>query len=196
MTRTDRFSRAWRIGMPVLATLICPLLLSSAIGAVGGEFLPAPAATPPELRLPDLDGRERNLDQFAGQVILVNYWASWCKPCIDEMPSIQRLAKQMDGRQFAVVGVNVAESTLKVRSMVKRLRIDFPVLLDRDSAVFRAWNAGVLPTSYLLDGNGVVRYLARGPREWDSDEIIGLIGDLLDADSDSAVTGTTRLEQR
>lgn len=176
MPSTKRFLDR-RPSSPVLVALACLSLCSDAANA--GELLPAPAAAPVELRLSDLDGRARTLDALRGKVVLVNFWASWCTPCIAEMPSIQRLAEAMRGKPFAVVGVNVAESEARVRAIAKRLGIAFPVLLDNDSAVFNRWGATVLPTTYLLDGEGVVRYLGRGPLEWDGIETEGVLNGLL-----------------
>lgn len=183
MTRSKRFLSQCA-GATVLAVLACLLLLPAAASA-DGDFSPVPPAPPVELRLPDLDGREWTLDELEGKVVLVNFWASWCIPCVTEMPSIQRLAEAMRDKPFAVIGVNVGEAELRVKAMVRRLGITFPVLLDKDSAVFNGWGATVLPTTYVLDGEGVVRYLGRGPLEWDGVEIKGALRGLLDADPET-----------
>ena len=88
------------------------------------------------------------------------------------MPTIRRLSEAMADQPFAVVGVNVGEGQRRVRSAAGRLGIAFPVLLDRDSATFKAWGADVLPTAYVLDGIGRVHYIARGPLVWDRGDII------------------------
>ena len=152
---------------------------------------PVPAAPPVELRLPDLEGRERTLDELKGKVVLVNFWASWCTPCITEMPSIQRLAEAMRGKPFAVIGVNVGEAVGRVRVVVQRLGTNFPMLLDKDSAVFDRWGVTVMPTTYVLDGEGMVRYLGRGPLEWDGVEISEALERLLGAGPAKSAAGTT-----
>jgi thiol-disulfide isomerase/thioredoxin len=129
----------------------------TAVAAGAGELSPAAASAPVELDLPDLEGRERSLGEFRGKVVLVNFWAGWCTPCIEEMPSIQRLADTMRGKPFAVVGVNAAEGRLRVKAMVQRLGIAFPVLLDQDSIVFNRWDATMLPTTYVLDDGVYLR---------------------------------------
>ena len=169
MPTTKRFLDR-RPVIPVLVALAVLSLCSDA--ANGGELSPAPAAAPVELRLPDLDGQDRSLDDFRGKVVLVNFWASWCTPCVQEMPSIQRLAELMRDRPFAVVGVNVAEHARRAKAMAERLGIGFPVLLDRESDVFHRWGGTVLPTTYVLDGAGVIRYVGRGPLEWDEPHIV------------------------
>jgi thiol-disulfide isomerase/thioredoxin len=151
---------------------LCPLAVPA------GELSEVPDGPRLELTLPDLAGQQRSLVEFEGKVLLVNFWASWCTPCIEEMPSIQRLTEAMHEKPFAVIGVNVAEPVLRVRTAARRLRLGFPVLLDKDSAVFKAWGATVLPTAYVLDGSGRVRYVGRGPLEWDRADIIDMLGGL------------------
>jgi peroxiredoxin len=148
------------------------------LSAPAGELLEVPVALRPGLTLPDLSGQQRNLDEFAGKVLLVNFWASWCRPCIEEVPGIQRLIEAMGKKPFAVIGVNVGEGQRRVQAAVKRLRMEFPILLDEDSTEFKSWGANVLPTAYVLDGSGRVRYIGRGPVEWDRADIIEMLGEL------------------
>jgi thiol-disulfide isomerase/thioredoxin len=143
-----------------------------------GELSEVPVALRLELNLPDLSGQQRNLDEFAGKVLLVNFWASWCRPCIEEVPSIRRLIEVMADAPFAVIGVNVGEAERRVQTTVERLRMEFPILLDKDSATFKGWGANVLPTAYVLDRNGWVRYIGRGPLEWDRVDIIDMLRQL------------------
>ena len=145
------------------------------LNAIAGELSEVSAAQPLMFSLPDLAGQPRSLKEFTGKVLLVNFWASWCRPCIEEMPSIQRLAAAMTGAPFAIVGVNVGEAERRVRASVKRLGIELPVLLDTDSSVFKGWGADVLPTTYVLDGGGRVRYMGRGPVEWDRTDIVDML---------------------
>lgn len=169
-------------GVSILVALAC-LLLPLVAANAGGDFSPAKPSAPVELRLPDLAGRDMDLAKFRGKVVLVNFWASWCAPCIAEMPGIQRLANEMRGRPFAVIGVNLGEARLRVKTMVRRLGIEFPVLLDMNNDVFNRWGATVLPTTYVLDGKGVIRYLGRGPLEWDGDEVREVLDALLEGET-------------
>jgi peroxiredoxin len=89
---------------------------------------------------------------------------------MEEMPSIQRLADFLRDRPFTVLAVNVGERRGRAKAAAQQMGIAFPVLLDEESAVFNRWGATVLPTTYVLDGEGVVRYLGRGPLEWDGVE--------------------------
>ena len=155
----------------IASVLMVLSLTPSPVPVFAGELSAVPNGQRPVFRLPDLDGRQRTSDEFAGKVLLVNFWASWCTPCILEMPSIRRLEDAMRGHPFAVVAINVAEVERRVRTMAQRLELDFAVLLDRDSAVFKRWGAKILPTSYVLDRDGTVRFIALGPLEWDDLDI-------------------------
>lgn len=162
---------------------VCVCLLSTATCADGGSLSKTDGSWHPELLLPSLDGDRLALADLKGQVVLVNFWASWCVPCIEEMPGIRRLADRMRGKPFAVIGVNVAEGEMRVRTAARRLKLGFPVLLDRDSATFNRWGATVLPTAYILDGDGAVRYVGRGPLEWDGADVIDLLEGLMQPES-------------
>ena len=147
----------------------------SPIPAPASELSEVPAALPPAFSLPDLAGHQRSLNEFTGKVLLVSFWASWCRPCIDEVPSILRLMEAMADTPFTVIGVNVGEAERRVQATVERLRMEFPMLLDKDSAVFKGWGANVLPTAYVLDSSGRVLYVGRGPVEWDRDDIVDML---------------------
>ena len=174
-----------RRGMIARSLMLCilALSLSATDDTAAGELSPVTATTPLALHLPDLEGQVQALDTLRGKLVLVNFWASWCTPCITEMPSIQRLSDDMRDRGFAVIGVNVGEGEPRVRAVVERLGLDFPILLDKDSAAFERLRISVLPTTYLLDGDGVVRYVGRGPLEWDSAEVKRILQDLATAET-------------
>lgn len=123
--------------------------------------------TPPPLDLPVLgDGRMR-LDDLRGQVVLVNFWASWCPPCVHEMPSMEQLAGQLKGRPFRMIAVNMAEDPDTVRHFLEeRVRFTQPVLLDRDGKALRDWKVFAFPTTYLLDHRGRIRYGVYGAVDW------------------------------
>ena len=158
-----------------LACLLALLLPLVAPGTLAGELSEVPAKSPPGFYLPDLSGQLRSLDEFAGKAVLVNFWASWCTPCIREMPSLRRLAGEMHEKPFAIVSINVAETERRVKVNAKRLGIEFPVLLDKDRQTFDRWGATILPTAFLIDRDGKIRYLARGELEWDRIAIVEIV---------------------
>jgi thiol-disulfide isomerase/thioredoxin len=127
------------------------------------ELVPAPAVT-----LRDLDGRPLTLRDLRGQVVFVNFWATWCVPCRNEMPALENLYRAYRDRGFVVVGVNFRESAGVVRGFMQELRLSFPALVDTDAAMSRAFGVRGLPVSFLLDREGRILWKAIGSREWDS----------------------------
>ena len=136
---------------------------------------------PPPLQLLDLDGRTQDLAQLRGRVVLVNFWASWCPPCVREMPSMQRLKEKLAGRPFTILAVNMAEPDKDVRAFLAKMNVDFPVPMDRDGAVLKRWKVFVFPTSFVLDVEGNIRLGVFGEVEWDSPEVMEKIVALLPA---------------
>jgi thiol-disulfide isomerase/thioredoxin len=164
---------------------IGPLLLacafSLAITAKAGELSPYTEGelAEPAFTLEGLDGKPHRLADYRGKVVLVNFWASWCPPCLAELPGIQRLADRMTGMAFAVLLVNVGESPFRVSKFLKLTGVRLSSLLDDKGETFKAWRGAVYPTSFVLDAQGRVRYVAYGPLEWDSDQIVATLTPLL-----------------
>ena len=158
---------------------VCAMGLMLAGGAQAAGF-EARAATPaPELKASDLTGAPKTLADYRGQVVLLNFWASWCPPCQREMPSMERLRLKMAGRPLAVVALDSAEATDEVAAFLSKMRLGFPVLLDPDGSNTRRWKVFALPTTFLLDGEGRVRYVLKGPTEWDEGEALEVVESLL-----------------
>jgi thiol-disulfide isomerase/thioredoxin len=167
---------------PLAATILSAVLFIVPAIAAAGELQPyEERAEPPALDLPDLGGRQYNLDSYRGQVVLVNFWASWCTPCLLEMPSMQRLATALQDRPFRLLAVNVKESRSKAWKFMKLLKVTFTTLLDSEGETAEAWDVQIYPTSYLIDADGRMRYVAYGPVEWDSDAVIQRIEALMPA---------------
>jgi len=129
--------------------------------------------------LADLRGDTTQLADYRGSVVLVNFWASWCPPCIKEMPGLQRLQQRLDDQPFTILTINVGEQKYKVWKFVQLINLTLPVLLDPKSRTFKAWGSSILPTSFLIDRHGRVRYRVQGDIEWDSEEIVSLVNTLL-----------------
>ena len=134
----------------------------------------------PDLSLGDPGGNTHNLAHYRGQVVLVNFWASWCAPCILEMPAMQRLKDRMSGRPFTILAVNVRESPGMVWKFLSRVKVNFTLLLDSDGQATRDWEVRGYPTSFLVDGKGDIRYIARGALEWDAPDIVRIIEAMLE----------------
>jgi thiol-disulfide isomerase/thioredoxin len=137
--------------------------------------------TPPQLVLEDLDGHTHALADYRGQVVLVNFWASWCPPCLMEMPGMERLSHAISGKPFTILAVNVRESPATIWRFRKLLKVNFPMLLDRYGQTAEDWGVSIYPTSYLVDTTGRIRYLAHGPLQWDDPAILQTITGLLAA---------------
>ena len=127
------------------------------------------------LALEDLGGRQHELGDYLGEVVLINFWASWCAPCIIEMPSMQRLSEKLAGKPFRILAVNVKESEGTIWKFHKIIRVDFPLLLDRDGQASEDWQVVVYPSSYLVDKSGEIRYQVTGMLEWDAPEVVRVI---------------------
>lgn len=137
----------------------------------GAERLPLAAAS--------VDGRKVDLRDLHGRVVLVNFWATWCEPCREEMPSIERLRARLAGQPFDVLAVNSGESPEKVGAFLKRENIALPVLLDRDQQAAAAWKAKGLPMTFLVDARGRVRYWAFGEMDWSGAEALEIVEQLV-----------------
>jgi len=133
----------------------------------------------PALSLQEYHGTGYTLDQQGGQVVLINFWASWCKPCVEEIPSLHRLRDRIEDPAFEIVTVNVGEERDRIAQFLERVPVKLPLLLDLDSKVAKDWQIYVYPSSYLVDHDGQIRYAYLGALEWDSPEIISIIQSLL-----------------
>ena len=138
-----------------------------------------PPLTAPALRLKDFDGGAFALDAYRGEVVLVNFWASWCRPCVTEIPSLNRLAEFFDGDDFRIVTVNVGEERQRVADFLQQVAVELPVLMDYDADISKGWKIYVYPSSYLVDHQGKIRYAYLGALQWDSAENINIIQKLL-----------------
>ena len=154
---------------------VLAIMLALVLPAQAGEI----AGPAPDFTLPGRDGQPVTLSELRGQVVLINFWATWCTPCLIEMPGMQRLMSAMESRPFTILAVNVKEAKAKVWRFKNLLKVNFPALLDSDGAATEAWEVQFYPTSFLIDSEGNIRYTAYGMIDWDSDETRQLIEQLM-----------------
>jgi len=156
--------------------------LAGASGAAQEVTLPAWTGGPtPPLALTDLDGRLHDVAAYRGTVLLVNFWATWCAPCREELPSLERLGDTLRGRPFEILAVNVAEAESRVRRFLTDVPLRLPILLDRDGNAQRAWGVRGLPATFLLDPEGAIRYWYLGELDWAQPQILRTVESLLPA---------------
>ncbi len=168
---------SWWIAAGVIAAALAALLTGPATPEPIGR-----GSSAPDFRLPRLGGgAPLGLDELRGRVVLLNFWATWCKPCEDEMPAMQRLYRQLGGADFELLAVSVDDAAADVAAFAERLDLSFPILLDPDKEVARAYQTFRYPETLLIDRSGVVVERFVGPKDWDASPYVARIGRLLQA---------------
>jgi peroxiredoxin len=142
----------------------------------------------PEFELPDLEGDRHRLADFRGKVVVLNFWATWCPPCIDEMPSLEKLHRALAERGVAVVAISVDERFSDVPAFVGKLGLTFAVLYDEGKRVSRKYRTFKYPETYILDREGRLRSKVVGPRDWAAPTVIRDMVDLLKNETPPSAT--------
>lgn len=132
-----------------------------------------------DFALPLLGGQRFRLAEQRGRVVLVNFWATWCPPCREEMPSMERLWRRHRDRGFVLVAISLDADPGAVPPFVKQYGLTFPVALDPGLEVANAYGVRALPASFIVDRRGLLAALALGPRNWDRDAAHVLVEGLL-----------------
>lgn len=180
--RSVPVSAATKFGAALLA--LCGFLLGAG-AAQGGELKPWTGGATPALELRDPAGKLHKLADYRGKVVVVNFWATWCPPCREEMPSMQALRTELAGKGFEVLAVNLMESEEKIAAFRDSELIDLPVLMDRDGAAAKRWKVSMLPVSYIIDRKGAIRYQLVGEATWTGPKVAPLIERLLGTGANS-----------
>lgn len=144
-------------------------------GSPATELQSVSGAPRPAFALPDTAGAEVALAGARGQIVLVHFFATWCEPCREELPALNRLAARGQGT-LKVLAISVAEVDPRVRRFLETMPLDFPVLLDRDRAVAKAWNVSTLPTTFVLDATLRPQFVVEADFAWDGVDSAGLAG--------------------
>ncbi|XOV86615.1 MAG: peroxiredoxin family protein [Pseudomonadota bacterium] len=135
----------------------------------------------PDFILKSMTGENLRLEEYRGQVVLVNFWASWCGPCRQEMPVLDRIQDRYEAMGFTVLGVNVDTDETKARKVAERSGVSFPLLLDRGQAVSKQYDVSSMPYTVLVDRDGAIRYIHHGYKPGDENHYIDRLRDLLRA---------------
>jgi thiol-disulfide isomerase/thioredoxin len=129
--------------------------------------------------LNDIDGEKFELNTTKGHWVFLHFWASWCGPCREEMPAVQKLSEAMQGQNFQIIMINTAEDEDTIFEFLGTLNIELNSLMDVDGVVTETWKPRGLPTTFLIDPKGKTKYQAIGGREWEKPEYIDFIKKLL-----------------
>jgi peroxiredoxin len=142
--------------MRMVASVAFVVVAGSAASAI------APSTPAPDFSLHAMSGPNMRLKDQRGRVVMVNFWATWCAPCRQEMPQLNRLYEKYRSSGFVLLGVNVDEDSSKAADVAAKLGITFPVLLDADKSVSKLYDLSTMPSTVLIDRDGRVRYVHRG----------------------------------
>ncbi len=158
----------------LFAFLMCFSISSFAAGQLSA--LSGKVSAPP-LKLLDTNNVEHNLKQYLGKVVLIQFWVSYCEPCITEMPSVNRLKAKLNkaGVPFKILAVNLSETKKEVDDFIKTVKTDFTILMDPEGTAQKDWNVYSAPKSYILNKKGEVIFYVNGAIEWDTDDVIKLL---------------------
>ena len=150
--------------------LLCiSLLISIAVSSIYSDRQQQYAAP---FNLADLAGTEHRLSDYQGQVLIVNFWASWCVPCREEIPAMNRANTLLKENNVQMLAINYGEDSSTVLDFLQQTPIEFTVLLDTDNRISKAWDIKVMPTTLILNSRGKIIERVLGPREWDSPAMI------------------------
>ena len=172
-----RRSRLGTTAPVLLCTLLVSASFSTAAAGTGvdpmqalGLQAPNEAVAAPEFSLLDLAGRKVQLKLLRGKLVLLNFFATWCGPCREEMPGMERLFRAHQDKGFVVLAVNMEESAKTVRPFVEQLKLSFPIALDAKGSVSRDYGVRALPVTFLLARDGNILWRAIGGRDWETSQ--------------------------
>ena len=166
--------------MRIVRAIAAVALAAGSLGALAEvAFKPWKGKATLPLAGNDIEGRPVDLKSMQGRVLVVNFWATWCEPCRDEMPSLQRLRAKLAGQPFEVITVNFGESLEKIAQFIGNEKVTLPVLLDTQKDAAKDWGVGGLPMTFLVDAKGRVRYSVFGERDWSEGPSLALVEKLV-----------------
>jgi peroxiredoxin len=159
--------------------------------ARAAELTPAGGPAKPDFSLQNLNGENVPLKTFKGRTVLVHFFATWCEPCREELPALNRFLKR-SASNASVVAISVAEVDPRVKRFFEAMPVDFPVLLDRDRAIAKSWKINTLPTTYVLDANMTPALVVEADFAWDTVDVEPATGALIKRKTDAIKTTSER----
>jgi len=175
-------------GSWILAVALAAFAALAPAGA--SELLPWPGGATPPLALKDLDGREVRLADFRGRAVLVHFWATWCAPCVEELPSLQRLFDRLAPEGLEIIAVNEQENAARIRPFVQRLGLALRIVRDHDGSARDAWGVRVFPSTFVVGPDGHIALVAMGAVDWDDNAVHSRLRALLAGDTDGRIITT------
>lgn len=148
-----------------LSAALATLVILGAAATVAAVDVGARA---PELNARTLEGRRLRMADLRGKVVIVDFWASWCEPCREEMPVLERLYQRYEDRGLVVVGVSVDRALRNARGFLRRTRVSFPIIHDAGHRIADRYSPPTMPSSYIVDRRGVIRHVHEGFRSGDA----------------------------
>jgi peroxiredoxin len=164
--------------MATAAKALCLVVLLAGIGSAAAQSAPSPLHPVPErpmapdFSLRDIDGATHRLADYRGQVVIVNFWATWCPPCREEMPSMQRAWERLKDQGIVILAIDVGEDEDTIFTFTADYPVEFPLLMDIDSSVIQSWPVRGLPTTFIIDPQGRMVYRAIGTRDWEDPALL------------------------
>jgi len=147
-----------RILAVVLALLLASVLLVSGCSSPSAQV----GERAPDFQLSNLEGQPISLSDFRGNPILLNFWATWCGPCRQEMPLIQGIFEEQTNENLVILAVNIGENSAAVKNFMQSGNYSFPVLLDTDQDVALEYNVRAIPTTFFIDKDGIIQVIKMG----------------------------------
>jgi thiol-disulfide isomerase/thioredoxin len=135
---------------------------------------------PPPIQLIDVNGKSYNITDYKNQVTVVNFWATWCTPCIKEIPSLNTLRQSMQGKPFELISINYAEQKETIKEFMEMVDVEFPVLLDEQGAESAKWKVIAFPSTFVIGRDGLIHYGVNAGIEWDTPEVLKVINRMLE----------------
>lgn len=171
-------------GKGIILTLVLLSALFVIVFAVKRQERPPQIAVvdsnAPEITVNDSSGKTDNLSELKGSVVFINFWATWCEPCREEMPSIQKLYNQFRNEKgFRMITILVKDDYQKALAYLKENNYEFPVLMDNNGKTAASYGITGVPETYIVDKNGILKEKIIGPADWSSPQAVSLISNLI-----------------
>ncbi|MCU7865790.1 MAG: TlpA family protein disulfide reductase [Candidatus Thiodiazotropha sp. (ex Lucinoma borealis)] len=164
----------------LLSAFLVLISITAYAVAIGVRLYPNPKPAN-DFSLPDLTGKIHQITDYRGKAYILNFWATWCAPCIKEMPALERAAEILQEQEILVLTVSSGETRQEIEKFINKTPINLPILLDGNSKVMDKWKVLALPTSYIVDVEGMVVARVVGGQEWDDPSVLTQIRALTSA---------------